>query len=146
MCIRDSLNRIPSKIVIKTPYELWTGKSPNIRHLHVWSCPANARPYILHEKKLNSRTVSCFFVAYSGRYKSFRFYCPSTKNIIETDNAKLFFLRIFRTVRVNYIRISHEEEHIVILMTTIPNDEVLAPLQNENIVVPFKVQIQFILK
>ena len=31
-----------------------------------------------------------------------------------------------------------EEEHIVIPMTTIPNDEVVVPLQNENTVVPLK--------
>ena len=29
------LNRVPSKAVNKTPYELWTGKKPSIRHLHV---------------------------------------------------------------------------------------------------------------
>ena len=29
------LNRVPSKAVNKTPYELWTGKKPSIRHLHI---------------------------------------------------------------------------------------------------------------
>ena len=29
------LNRVPSKVVAKTPYELWTGKKPIKRHLHV---------------------------------------------------------------------------------------------------------------
>ena len=29
------LNRVPSKAVNKIPYELWTGKKPSIRHLHV---------------------------------------------------------------------------------------------------------------
>ena len=29
------LNRVPSKAVAKTPYELWTSKKPSIRHLHV---------------------------------------------------------------------------------------------------------------
>ena len=45
------LNRAPSKAVAKTPYELWTGKKPNIRHLHVWGCLAQARPYRPNEKK-----------------------------------------------------------------------------------------------
>ena len=49
---------------------------------------SRAWPYIPHEKKLDSKTVSCFFVGYSERSRGFRFYCPSTKNIIETDNAK----------------------------------------------------------
>ncbi|RVW80762.1 Retrovirus-related Pol polyprotein from transposon TNT 1-94 [Vitis vinifera] len=50
------LNRVPSKAVAKTPYELWTSKKPSIRHLHVWGCPAEARPYKPNEKKLDSRT------------------------------------------------------------------------------------------
>lgn len=29
------LNRVPSKAVSKTPYELWTGKKPSLRHFHV---------------------------------------------------------------------------------------------------------------
>ena len=44
------LNSVPSKAVNKTPYELWTGKKPNIRHLHVWGCPAEARPYRPNER------------------------------------------------------------------------------------------------
>ncbi|KAL6319836.1 hypothetical protein AAG906_036904 [Vitis piasezkii] len=30
------LNRVPSKVVAKTPYELWTGKKPSIWHLHFY--------------------------------------------------------------------------------------------------------------
>jgi len=29
------LNRVPSKAVPKTPFELWTNRTPSIRHLHV---------------------------------------------------------------------------------------------------------------
>ena len=32
------LNRVPSKVVPKTSFELWTNRSPSIRHLHVWGC------------------------------------------------------------------------------------------------------------
>ena len=30
------LNRVPSKAVPKTPFELWTNRTPSIRHLNVW--------------------------------------------------------------------------------------------------------------
>jgi len=30
------LNRVPSKAVQKTPFELWTGRKPSLRHLYVW--------------------------------------------------------------------------------------------------------------
>ena len=36
------LNRIPSKAVPKTPFELWTGKKSSLRHLHVLGCSAEA--------------------------------------------------------------------------------------------------------
>ncbi|RVW25234.1 Retrovirus-related Pol polyprotein from transposon TNT 1-94 [Vitis vinifera] len=81
-------NRVPSKAVAKTPYELWTSKKPSIRHLHVWGCPAEARPYKPNEKKLDSRTVSCYFVGYSERSRGFKFYDPSTRSFFETGNAK----------------------------------------------------------
>jgi len=81
------LNRVPNKTVTKTLYELWSEKSLSIGHLHVWGCPAKAWPYIPYEKKLDSRIISCLFVGYSERYRGFRFYCPSTKNI-KTDKAK----------------------------------------------------------
>ena len=32
------LNRVPSKAVPKTHFELWTNRTPSIRHLHVWGC------------------------------------------------------------------------------------------------------------
>ena len=29
------LNRVPSKAVPKTPFELWTRRKPSLRHLHI---------------------------------------------------------------------------------------------------------------
>ena len=71
------LNRVPSKAVTKTPYELWTGKKPSIRHLHVWGCLAQARPYRPNEKKLDERTVSFYFVGYAECSRGFKFYNPT---------------------------------------------------------------------
>ena len=55
------LNRVPTKAVPKTPFEVWTGRKPSLRHLYVWGCPAEARIYNPHEKKLNFKTISGFF-------------------------------------------------------------------------------------
>jgi len=32
------LNRIPSKVVQKTHFELWMRRKPSLRHLHIWGC------------------------------------------------------------------------------------------------------------
>jgi hypothetical protein len=83
------LNRVPSKSVPKTPFELWTGRKPSLRHLHVWGCPAEVRLYNPHEKKLDFRTISGFFIGYPEKSKGYRFYCPNhSTRIVETDHAR----------------------------------------------------------
>ena len=48
----------------------------------------------------------------------------------------IFFEDIQNSESQLYKNFTFEEEHIVIPMTTIPNDEVVVPLQNENTVIP----------
>ena len=74
------LNRVPSKAVAKTPYKLWTGKKPSIRHLHIWGFLVEARPYRPNERKLDSRTMSCYFVGYLEISTGFKFYDPSNRS------------------------------------------------------------------
>ena len=71
------LNMVPSKAVNKIPYELWTGKRPNIKNLHIWGFPAEARPYRPYERKLDSRIISCYFVGYVERSQGYKFYNPT---------------------------------------------------------------------
>ena len=61
------MNRVASKVVPKTPFELWTGRKPILRHIHIWGYPAEARIYNLHEKKLDSRTISGHFIGYPDK-------------------------------------------------------------------------------
>jgi hypothetical protein len=74
--IAHILNWVPTKSVPKTPYELWTGKKPTLNYLRIWGCPAEARPFNPHLRKLDSKTVSCHFIGYPERSKGYRFYCP----------------------------------------------------------------------
>ena len=83
------LNRISSKTVPKTPFELWTRRKPSLKHLHVWSCPAEARVYNPYEKKLDLRIISGYFISYPEKSKGFRFYCPNhSTRIVETGNVR----------------------------------------------------------
>lgn len=83
------LNRVPSKAVPITPFELFKGRKPSLRHLRVWGCPAEVKLYNPHEKKLDSRTVSGYFIGYPEKSKGFVFYCPShSTRIVETGNAR----------------------------------------------------------
>ncbi|XP_075080360.1 uncharacterized protein LOC107807206 [Nicotiana tabacum] len=82
------LNRVPSKAVPKTPFELWTGRKPSLKHLYVRGCPTEARVYNPQEKKLDSQTVSGYFIGYPEKSKGYVFYCPNhSSRIVETGNA-----------------------------------------------------------
>jgi hypothetical protein len=64
------LNRVPSELVSKTPYKIWTDRKPTLNYLHVWGCPAEGIG------KLDPKTVSCYFIGYPDKSKEFCFYCP----------------------------------------------------------------------
>ena len=82
------LNRVPSKVVQKTPFELWTNRKPSLRHLHVWGCQVEVRIYNLQEKKLDERTINGYFIGYLEKSKGYMFYCPTySTRIVEFGNA-----------------------------------------------------------
>ena len=71
------LNRVPTKAVPLTPFELWTGRKPSLNHLKVWGCPAEVKLYNPTLSKLDSRTTRCYFVSYPEHSKGYRFYNPN---------------------------------------------------------------------
>ena len=82
------LNRVPSKSVPKTPYELWTGREPSLNHFRVWGCPAEAKVFNPNIEKLDPKTVSCHFIGYPEKSKGYRFYYPDRHTkFIETRHA-----------------------------------------------------------
>jgi hypothetical protein len=65
------LNRVPSKLVPKTPYELWTGRKSTLNYLHVWGYPAEAKVFNPNIGKLDSKTVSFHFISYPDKSKGY---------------------------------------------------------------------------
>ena len=85
------LNHMSSKFVMKTPYELLTGKRPTLKHSRVWGCKAEVRPYNPEIKELDPKTISSYFIGYSVGSRRCRFYCPNhTTRTIESDRAIYF--------------------------------------------------------
>ena len=83
------LNRVPTTTVPKTPCELWKNWKPSLRHKRFWGCLSEVRIYNTHEKKLDPRTLSGFFIGYAETSKGYRFYCPShLTRIVESRYAK----------------------------------------------------------
>jgi hypothetical protein len=46
------LNKVPS-----TPYEIWKGRKPNLKHIRIWGCPAYVKK--LQTDKLDARSSRC---------------------------------------------------------------------------------------
>lgn len=58
------LNKVSTEAIAKIPYELWIGKNLILKHLYLWECPVETRPYKPNEKKLDSMKLNCYFIGY----------------------------------------------------------------------------------
>ncbi|RVW46155.1 Retrovirus-related Pol polyprotein from transposon TNT 1-94 [Vitis vinifera] len=63
------LNRVPTKAVPKTPFELLKDWKPSLRHMRVWGCSSEVRIYNPQEKKLDPRAISGYFIEYAEKSK-----------------------------------------------------------------------------
>ncbi|RDX88425.1 hypothetical protein CR513_29983, partial [Mucuna pruriens] len=89
--VREDKNvpRSTKRTLRKTAIWIDTGRKPSLRHLHVWDCPTKVKAYNPHEKKLDARTISSFFIGYFEKSKGYKFYCPNhSMRIVEYDNAR----------------------------------------------------------
>jgi hypothetical protein len=62
-----TLNRVPTKSVERTPYEIWTGKHPRLSFLKVWGYEAYVKHLMLD--KLTPKLDKYFFVGYPREIK-----------------------------------------------------------------------------
>jgi hypothetical protein len=67
-----TLNRVQTKSVERTPYEIWTGKRPGLSFLKVWGCEAYVKR--LMSDKLTLKSDKYFFVRYPRETKVYYFY------------------------------------------------------------------------
>ncbi|KAI5333804.1 hypothetical protein L3X38_023936 [Prunus dulcis] len=72
----------------KIPYKTWCNRKPSISHLKIWGSKAEAKFYNPMERKLDSKTLSCFFIGYPDRTKGYMFYCPNNSTrFMKTQRA-----------------------------------------------------------
>ena len=75
-----TLNRVPSKSVEKTPYELWYGKAPIMFFLKIWGCEAFVKRQT--SDKLGPKSDKLIFVGYPKETKGYYFYNQTENKII----------------------------------------------------------------
>ena len=101
-----TLNRLPSKAVEKTPYELWTGKRPTLSFLKIWGCEAYVRRQA--SDKLGPKSDKCIFVGYPKETKGYYFYNPTENKMFIAKNG-IFLEKEFISERISGSKIHLEE-------------------------------------
>ena len=79
------LNRVPSKSVHQTPYEIWYSKRPSLNYMKVWGCPAYVK--LPKTNKLDARSEKGRFIGYPKDSLGYYFYFPSDQRISISRNA-----------------------------------------------------------
>jgi hypothetical protein len=133
------LNRVPSKSVPKTPYEIWTVRKLTLNYLHAWGCPTEARIFKPSIGKLDPKTVSCHFIGYPDKSKGIRFYSPDRYiKIVETRHAAFLEDEVIRRSTVpQEIRLEEKRVCVPTLMVAEPFFSVPAtvtPMMQGNVV------------
>ena len=83
-----TLNRVQvKKATEETPFELWYGHSPNVKHFKIFGCKC----YILKESrngKFDAKSKKGIFLGYSTRIKAYKCLNVNTNKVIESTNVK----------------------------------------------------------
>ena len=65
-------NRCPSRSIGgKTPFEMLTGRKPNVAHLRVFGCASHCHIADDERRKLNPKSKKCIFLEYSENRKGY---------------------------------------------------------------------------
>ena len=75
LCAVYIKNRSPSTALQnKTPYEMWYGHLPRVKHFRVFGCTCYALIPAHLRNKLEARSRKCIFLGYSTISKAYRLY------------------------------------------------------------------------
>ncbi|GJS65218.1 zinc finger, CCHC-type containing protein [Tanacetum coccineum] len=79
------LKLIPTKKVLKTPFEMWKGKRPSLGHIKIWSCEVFVRRE--DQDKLEARSEKCLFISYPE--ESFGYLSYKPKDNVSTNEEPI---------------------------------------------------------
>ena len=114
------INRVPSKSIPKTPFELWTCHKLSLGHIRIWGCRAHVKKDKVD--KLELCTELCLFVGYPKEMKDGYFYSPKDNKVFVSRNA--------RYLENDHIR-NHKSNNKVVL-EELDTDEIGDSTKNQN--------------
>ena len=85
-------NRLPSRSVQRTPYELWWGRKPDLSHVRVFGSEAFVHVPSVKRSKMESKARKLTLVGYSMEHKAYRFVDRATNQITVSRDARFIEL------------------------------------------------------
>ena len=86
-CAVYVLNRTVWTTGTVTPYEAWTGKVPNLKHLRIFGSDAYVHTPKQFTQKFDARASKQIFVGYTEESTNYRVYNPKTKRVSVARNV-----------------------------------------------------------
>ena len=80
-------NKVPSKKIKVSPYELWNGRKPNLDYIKVWGCLAFYRVVDPKRSKLGPRAMKSVFIGYAENSKAYRLLDLSSNIVVESRDV-----------------------------------------------------------
>lgn len=77
-------NRSPASSLDQniTPYEIWTGRKPNLSHLRIFGSPVMVHIPKQKRRKWDKKAKKMYLVGYSENVKGYRLYDPISRDVI----------------------------------------------------------------
>ena len=93
------LNRVPSKYISSTPYELWNNIKPNIGYFYPWRCATYIHNTSNEYGKLGPRGKKCIFISYFKYSKGFVFIGEKANGRVTKFESRdvVFLEKVFPT-------------------------------------------------
>jgi len=87
------LNRVPSKSISTTPYELWHGRKPTLEHLRPWGSAGYVHNLTHKNGKLSPKATKMVFIRNSEHSKGYVMYSEHPNGgMIEMNSHNIKFL------------------------------------------------------
>nr|KAJ0197577.1 hypothetical protein LSAT_V11C700367030 [Lactuca sativa] len=83
-------NRITSRVIPTSPYELWKGRKPNLDYLKMWGCVAYYRTPDPKRIKLGARANKSLFIGYAHNSKAYRLLDTESGVVVESRDVEFF--------------------------------------------------------
>ena len=94
------INKVPCRKESRSPDEIWSGGSPNLKFLRIFGSPALVHIPKEKRRKLDPKSVECIMVGYSSESKAYRLFNPQTENVIISRDVVFLEKKVSRTAHL----------------------------------------------